>query len=112
MGIFFKSKKQKDAEKIGPGLLQTVQECADKVNHSKNPETFFQNYEKMLENLSALAKIQFSLKIKGQLPSDILRTIKDKKPFTIEDTYIVTELPTSPSIPVIFNKYFLPFECC
>lgn len=85
MGIFFKSKKQQEAEKIGPPLLQTAQECAEKVNTTKNPDTFFQNYEKMVESLSALAKIQYSLKIKGQLPSDILRTIKDKKPFTIEE---------------------------
>lgn len=85
MGIFFKSKKQREAEKIGPSLLQTAQECAAKVNTTKNPDTFFQNYEKMVESLSALAKIQYSLKIKGQLPSDILRTIKDKKPFTIEE---------------------------
>lgn len=85
MGIFFKSKKQQEAEKIGPSLLQTAQECAGKVNTTKNPDTFFQNYEKMITSLSALAKIQYSLKIKGQLPSDILRTIKDKKPFTIEE---------------------------
>ena len=85
MGIFFKSKKQKEAEKVGPALLQTAQECADKVNTTKHPDIFFSNYEKMIESLSALAKIQYSLKIKGQLPSDILRTIKDKKPFTIEE---------------------------
>ncbi|MCI8336801.1 MAG: hypothetical protein HFI72_06570 [Peptococcaceae bacterium] len=85
MGIFFKSKKQKEAEQIGPSLLRTAQECADRVNTTSKPETFFQNYDKMIDSLSALAKIQYSLKIKGQLPSDILRTIKDKKPFTIEE---------------------------
>lgn len=85
MGIFFKSKKQKEAEKIGPGLLATAQECANMVNTTANPEIFFSNYKKMIDSLISLTKIQYSLKIKGQLPSDILRTIQDKKPFTIEE---------------------------
>ena len=85
MGIFFKSKKQQEAEKIGPGLLATAQECANLVNTTANPETFFSNYEKMIDSLISLTKIQYSLKIKGQLPSDILRNIQDKKPFTIEE---------------------------
>lgn len=85
MGIFFKSKKQKEAEKIGPALLQTAQECANIVNTTKNPAIFFENYDKMIASLKELSKIQYDLKIKGRLPSDILRTIEDKKPFTIEE---------------------------
>lgn len=85
MGLFFKSKKRKEAEFMAPQWLKQVEESVNLVNNTKNPDVFFSRYDFLIETLKKLVDIEKYLKFTGDKPSDILRSIKDKKVNTIND---------------------------
>lgn len=85
MFFFFKSQKQKEAKFMASQWIKQVNESANLVNNTKNPDTFFSRYEFMIEKVNDLISIQKYLKFKGDKPTDMLRQINDKKINTIND---------------------------
>ena len=65
--------------------LKIVKDCIDLVNTTKNPDVFFPRYEKLMEELEALAKMEGHIKFSGQLPSEALQDFLSRKQYTVND---------------------------
>ena len=65
--------------------LEIVQDCIKLVNTTKNPDVFFPRYEKLLEELSALSRMEGRIKFSGQLPSAALQDFASRKEYTFND---------------------------
>jgi len=85
MGLFSKSKKRREAEFMAPQWLKQVQESIDIINSTKNPDTFFFRYDFLIETVNKLIDIEKYLKFKGDTPSQLMKQIKSKKVYTIND---------------------------
>lgn len=65
--------------------LEIVQDCIKLVNTTKNPDVFFPRYEKLLEELSALSRMEGRIKFSGLLPSAALQDFVSRKEYTFND---------------------------
>lgn len=55
------------------------------VNNTADARVFFQRYQKMIENMEWMAKIEKYFKFSAPLPSEQLRVVAAKKTLTIND---------------------------
>ncbi|HBE8785387.1 TPA: DUF4236 domain-containing protein [Clostridioides difficile] len=66
-------------------LLKIINDCANIVNTTKDPKTFFYRYNMLLDKSYALVAIEDNLNFSGQSPSQMLDSIIAKKTDTIND---------------------------
>lgn len=76
---------KKEAEFYSAGMLKIAFECANLVNTTKNPDVFFHRYNLLIEKMDNLSKLEVFKCFKGQLPSENLKEILNKKDLTIND---------------------------
>ena len=85
MGLFFKSRTEKEAEFMAPQWLKQVNESANLVNTTKKVDVFFSRYDFLIETVNKLIGIEKFLKFKSDKPSEMLKSIESKKVYTIND---------------------------
>ncbi len=65
--------------------LKIVQDCINLVNNTKNPDVFFSRYDMLIEELSALSRMEGRIKFLGQSPSVALQDFLSRKQYTFSD---------------------------
>lgn len=70
---------KKEAEFYAQQFLKHCYESADIVNHTKNPQVFFERYSFLISETENLAQLEIFLKFKGTQPSQQLATLKENK---------------------------------
>ncbi|MGO1044500.1 DUF4236 domain-containing protein [Clostridioides difficile] len=66
-------------------LLKIINDCANMVNATKDPKTFFNRYDMLLDKSYALVAIEDNLNFSGQSPSQMLDSIIAKRTDTVND---------------------------
>lgn len=65
--------------------LKIVQDCINLVNNTKNPDVFFSRYDRLIEELTSLSKMEDRISFSGQLPSAALKDFLSRKQYTFND---------------------------
>lgn len=76
---------KKEAEFYVAGMLKIANDCANLVNHTKNPDVFFMRYNLLINKLENMSKLEPFKCFSGSLPSQNLENILNKKETTIND---------------------------
>lgn len=65
--------------------LKIVQDCINLVNNTKNPDVFFPRYDRLIEELTSLSKMEGRISFSRQLPSAALQDFLSRKQYTFND---------------------------
>ena len=84
MGLF-SSRQKRYAECMAPQWLKIANDCAKIVNTTKNPKTFFERHDLLVEKLRALSELERYVKFSGQKPHAVLSDVLRRKSATIHD---------------------------
>lgn len=85
--LLSKNKKslKSDAAMMAPQYLRIINDCSRIISETKNPETFFNRYDLLLETLSKFAEIEQYAPFKGEKPSAELYRLSSQREKDTDD---------------------------